>query len=112
MRFLVVMLMFCTACQFGRIPCPTLKGDKVRKHFKPSTSSLSAKANQEQEPVRQTRDKDDTRFIKNVSPEEWDCPKPGTKKYMPKAVKNNIRKNRKMIQSDQAAVGTDSLSHR
>jgi hypothetical protein len=42
----------------------------------------------------------DTKVIRNVSVEEWDCPKPGTRKYMPKKVKENIKRNIKKIKSD------------
>jgi hypothetical protein len=40
-------------------------------------------------------------MITHVSVEEWDCPQPGKKKYMPKQVKQNIRKNMKRISSDK-----------
>ncbi|HEY9487860.1 MAG TPA: hypothetical protein VIQ51_05990 [Chryseosolibacter sp.] len=46
--------------------------------------------------------------IQHVDVEELDCPKPGEKK-MPKAVKENIRKNRKKIRYYFEETATDSL---
>lgn len=107
---ILLLLMFCTACQVGKIPCPKNKEARVRKHFKPSASMLTAKADRE-ETQRPSPKNSDPRFVKNVSVEEWDCPKPGAKKYKPKAVKNNIRKNMNKINSDQQKQNTsNSLS--
>jgi len=39
--------------------------------------------------------------VKNISVEEWDCPRPGAKKYMPKNVKENIRRNMQKIKSSE-----------
>jgi hypothetical protein len=115
-RLLTCLLIFCTACQVGKIPCPKVKTVKLHKNFRPSAASLSAKINPEPEVATQ-RTKDakanDVHFVKNISVEEWDCPKPGTKRYMPKSVKENIRKNRKKIESDLKRENqTDSLSYR
>jgi|SRR5690349_12986421 len=111
MTGILLIVALCSACQGGRIPCPKNKEAKVRKHFRPSASMLSAKATQEEEPQRPSPKNSDSHFVKNVSVEEWDCPKPGAKKYKPKAVKDNIRKNMNKINSDQQKQNqTDSLS--
>jgi len=39
--------------------------------------------------------------VKNISVEEWDCPRPGAKKYMPKNVRENIRRNMQKIKSSE-----------
>jgi hypothetical protein len=50
-------------------------------------------------------------MIQSVSVEEWDCPRPGQKKYMPKSVKENIRKNLKKVTKDSGNKA-DSVSIR
>jgi hypothetical protein len=47
--------------------------------------------------------------IQHVDVEELDCPKPGEKKTMPRAVKENIRKNKKKVRYYYQEVNTDSL---
>ncbi len=114
-RLIAIVLIVCTSCSGGVIPCPKVKTAKLHRSFKPSASSLTARANEE--PAATGRKQKDARihdvhFIQNVSVEEWDCPKPGKKRYMPKSVKENIRKNRKKIESDLKENAADSLSRR
>jgi hypothetical protein len=112
-RLIIVVLIICTSCQSGIIPCPKVKTAKLHKSFKPSASSLTARAGQEAEvETRKAKEvkPNDGHFIQNVSVEEWDCPKPGKKRYMPKSVKDNIRKNKKKIESDYKENAADSLS--
>lgn len=114
-RLIVSLLIFCTACQMGKIPCPKIKTVKLHKNYRPSAALLSAKANQEPETVNKAKEgrPSDVHFIKNISVEEWDCPKPGAKHYMPKSVKENIRKNKKKFESDLRKENqADSLSSR
>jgi hypothetical protein len=109
-RFIVFVILICTACQGGLIPCPKVKTVKLQKHYRPSASALTARANQE-EPENQKKDIkiNDVHYIQNVSVEEWDCPKPGSKHYMPKSVKENIKRNKKKIESDYKKQQADSL---
>ena len=114
-RLIVSLLIICTACQVGKIPCPKIKTVKLHKKFRPSDASISAKADQERETVQRNKDVkiNDVHYIQNISVEEWDCPKPGAKRYMPKSVKENIRKNKKKIESDMRSESqADSLSYR
>jgi hypothetical protein len=114
-RLVVIILIICTACQGGKIPCPKIKTTKLHKSFRPSVGSLSARADQEPEATaRKTKDTrtNDGHFVQNISVEEWDCPKPGKKRYMPKSVKENIRRNKKKIESDFKENAADSLSSR
>jgi hypothetical protein len=109
-RFIIGVILICSACQGGRIPCPKIKTVKLQKHYRPSASALTAKANQEEaENERKDVKLNDVRFIQNVSVEEWDCPKPGSKHYMPKSVKENIKRNKKKIESDFKKQQADSL---
>lgn len=49
--------------------------------------------------------------LEHIDVEEWDCPKPGAKKNLPKALKDNIRKNRKAYETYYKNRNTrDSLS--
>jgi hypothetical protein len=112
-RLIIVILIICSACQSGIIPCPKVKTAKLHKSFKPSASTLTARAGQEsEEESRKVKEvkPSNGHYIQNVSVEEWDCPKPGKKRYMPKSVKENIRKNKKKIESDYKENATDSLS--
>src|SRR6187402_3779806 len=101
-RALIGLLVLCSACQAGLIPCPRVKTAKLHKNYRPpSASLLSARAEQpESEPGNQNMRPGSEHYIKNVSMEEWDCPRPGAKKYLPKTVKDNIRKNKKKFEQD------------
>jgi hypothetical protein len=98
-RWIILLLLFCTACQMGKIPCPKIKQARLRTHYR--SSAFTARAVQEQpNPETHQRNKDTRVTIQNVSVAEWDCPRPGKKKYLPKAVKENIRKNMDKINTD------------
>lgn len=93
----------------GKIPCPKIKTVKLQKNYRPPASSYTAKANVAEESQRKEVPTNDVHFIQNVSVEEWDCPKPGSKHYMPKSIKENIKRNKKKIESDFKKQQTDSL---
>ena len=103
-RWIILILLFCTSCQVGKIPCPKVKEAKLRSHYRSSVflaranqdKSSSVEPNQHYKDVRTTN----TRYIQNVSVAEWDCPRVGRKRYLPKAVKENIRKNMDKIKTD------------
>ena len=108
-RALIGLLVLCSACQAGLIPCPRVKTVKLHKNYRPP----SARAEQpESEPGNQNMRPGSEHYIKNVSMEEWDCPRPGAKKYLPKTVKDNIRKNKKKFEQDLRQNPSDSLSTR
>lgn len=118
-KFIIALLLLSTACQMGKIPCPRIKTAKLHKStVRPSSSLLSARANpviENDTQSQKTKDRPaDARFVKNISVEEWDCPRPGAKRYMPRSVKENIRKNRKKIEEDvkNGSYQADSLSMR
>ena len=112
----------CFACQTGRIACPDARGPRIHKvrvknkqRYMEYTASISTQRDQNQDNKQATQAKEnDQRFIHNVSQDEWDCPRPGEKKYMPKSVKENIRKNMKRIRSDrkQKKAESDTLRTR
>lgn len=100
---ILVTLVLCASCISGIIPCPEPKSARIKKNnlhkrFLESSGSLSARAETDQAGQNKVP-KNNTKTVSNVSVEEWDCPKPGKKKYLPKEVKNNIRKNMKKIKS-------------
>lgn len=114
MRVFVILLLFllCGACQSGKIPCPKAKAVKIKKTNPfATTAAFSAKAETDEEQHRYARSvKSTTKTISNVTLEEWDCPKPGSKKYLPKEVKDNIRKNmRKISRDDKEQHAADSV---
>lgn len=98
-RLIAIVILICTACQGGKIPCPKIKTVKLQKNYRPPASAYSAKATAT-EPESQRKDvrTNDVHYIQNISVEEWDCPKPGSKHYMPKSVKENIKRNKKKIE--------------
>ena len=110
-RFIVFVVLICTACSGGLIPCPRVKTAKLQKNYRPPSAYVyTAKAN-ETEVENQKKDVrlNDIRYIQNVSMEEWDCPKPGSKHYKPKSIKENIKRNMKKIESDYKKQQADSL---
>ena len=109
-RFIVFVILICTACQGGLIPCPRVKTAKLQKHYRPSAYAFTAQATQaEVENQKKDVKLNDVHYIQNVSMEEWDCPKPGSKRYLPKSVKENIKRNKEKIESDYKKQQADSL---
>lgn len=114
-RCIVILLLFCTACRSGIIPCPEVKGLRLKKSNFSKRSRYPEKtvafAQVEPEitvssdaktlrPISKSTNK--SRYVKytmqHIDVEEMDCPKPGARKTMPKTVKENIRRNKKKIQ--------------
>jgi len=69
---------------------------------------ITAEALQEDEDQKSVRRNTHFRVkeVKNVSIEEWDCPRPGSRRYMPKNIKKNIKKNFQRVNDgpDSSAV--------
>jgi hypothetical protein len=102
------------SCQSGRLPCPKPQSAKLQKsgnhkRYKAYYSSLTAKVDEDKESQRKSKS-EDPKFVKNVSVEEWDCPEPGSRKYLPKRVKDNIRRNAKKMNQDAAKSTADSVA--
>lgn len=116
---ILLVLVWGTACQTGKIPCPKPKYVKakktvIRKNFAQAESSMSARAAEREDDKPQTRGARGTesKMIHNISVEEWDCPRPGTRKYMPRSVRDNIRKNLKKLKQDDKESKRDSAKVR
>ena len=109
-RILLLFVLLCFGCQSGKIPCPKFKASKSGHHkrYRSYSYALTAKAD-ENEPETKSR-KPAERYVQNISVEEWDCPQPGTKKYLPRTVKDNIRRNARRIQNDLKKTSTDSTA--
>ena len=118
-------LIFCTACRSGIIPCPEVKGLRLKKSNYSKRTRLPERATRDQEPVitvstdaktLQPSSKSNNRYkyvkytVQHVDVEELDCPKPGAKKTMPRAVKENIRKNKKKIRYYYKEAESDTLA--
>jgi hypothetical protein len=106
-RTIVLVLLLCSACRTGILPCPEVKGIKYRKsagNFRGVRDrNLSASTREtEEEQNRNSRMQvlpRQTREVKSIATiEEWDCPKPGSK-TIPKSVKDNIKKNRRKFET-------------
>lgn len=111
-RLLPFMLAVCFACQTGKIDCPKVKDDRIQrskfKRFRESEATLWADHGKKHALHPVAKDYNRYRYFKRaadkevstVSVEEWDCPRPGAGKYMPKVVRKNIRNNLLKINSE------------
>ena len=96
---IVLIVLVFSGCQTGRIPCPKPKGHKssakVPKRYRSYVREVSQSRVESQPEADQpvARKTGESKFVHNVSVEEWDCPEPGKKKYLPKTVRNNIKRN-------------------
>ena len=125
-RCIVLFLIFCTACRSGIIPCPEVKGlrlkkSHVNKRLRFPERSMGNTLQQAESVITVSTDaktlqptsKNKYRYVKytmqHIDVEEMDCPKPGAKKTMPRTVKENIRKNKKKIRHYYREINTDSL---
>jgi hypothetical protein len=117
MRLLLTLLvasLILMSCQTGRIPCPTFKTARLSKSNPGQKSYASAMARVEPQDSGSNKDGktgkiSSTRFVRNVTEEEWDCPEPGNKKYLPRRVKENIRRNFEKIHQDDLRARQDSV---
>lgn len=124
-RAIVLFLILCTGCKSGIIPCPEVKGLRLKKsHVGKRSRPERVIPREEAEPVitvssdartPQPSSKNSNKYryvkytIQHIDVEEMDCPKPGEKK-MPRAVKENIRKNRKKVRYYYEEAPRDSLA--
>lgn len=125
-RVMVLFLLFCTGCSSGIIPCPEIKGLKLKKSqvgkrmrfndrqmAKDDAEPVITVSSNAETPQQSPRNSNKYRYVKytiqHVDVEDLDCPRPGEKKTMPRAVKENIRKNRKKVRYYYQEAGTDSL---
>ncbi len=104
-RLSLSIVLFCTACQSGLIPCARVKTAKLKRStghrpFFQLESSMSAKSDGASNLHSKSYKESADRFTTNISVEDWDCPRPGKKKYLPKAIKGNIKRNMRKIKSD------------
>jgi hypothetical protein len=96
----MILAILFTACRAGDMACPEPKLVKLNKRpanyrMRMQQRQMSASAKEDKEKFARLEGQRQIRPAKSSdSIEEWDCPKPGTK-TVPKAVKENIRKNRK-----------------
>jgi hypothetical protein len=105
-RIVLLIILFCFGCQSGKIPCPKAKKIKLEKSPKNRTAYvMTARAESETPKVQHRSARSvSSREIQHVNIEEWDCPRPGTRKYMPRSVKENIRRNMERINADSTAT--------
>jgi len=125
-RIILLVLILCTGCRSGIIPCPEVKGlrlkkSQVNKRFRfpernvarDQAESVITVSSDAKTPQPSTKNSNKYRYVKytiqHVDVEELDCPKPGEKKTMPRAVKENIRKNRKKVRYYYEETAPDSL---
>lgn len=114
------LIIFCASCRSGIIPCPEIKGLKLKKSQVNKRFRFPDRR-EEPEPVITVSSeartpqagKSKPRYVKytiqHVDVEELDCPRPGEKKTMPRAIRENIRKNRKKVRYYYEESATDSL---
>ena len=102
-RLSLLVVIICMACLSGIIPCPKVKPVRAKKTNIFKSGAMSASAAEEEKPTTSSKRSKgtDQRVISNVSVDEWDCPHPGNRKYMPRRVKANIRKNFEKLNAAQ-----------
>ncbi len=111
---IVLCVLFFTACQTGRIPCPkpdarkSVKAPKRYKYVREVSQIRSDETPDEQPMANKSRG---SKFVGNVSIEEWDCPEPGKKKYLPKKIRNNIQRNYYRVLAGYNDNPRDSVSN-
>lgn len=124
-RLMVLILIICTGCRSGIIPCPEVKGLRLKKsqankryrfperNAREQAESVITVSSDAKTPQPGSKNSNKYRYVKytiqHVDVEELDCPKPGEKKTMSRAVKENIRKNRKKVRYYYQETATDSL---
>lgn len=122
-RIMVLFLLLCTACRSGIIPCPEVKGLRLKKsqatkrfrtpdrHIREEAEAVITVSSDAKTPQATSKNSNKYRYVKytiqHVDVEDLDCPRPGEK--MPRAVKDNIRKNRKKVRYYFEETSTDSL---
>ncbi|MEX1241890.1 MAG: hypothetical protein WEB30_19375 [Cyclobacteriaceae bacterium] len=126
LRIMVLILVLCAGCRSGIIPCPEVRGlrlkkSQVNKRFRvperhaprEHAESVITVSSDAKTPQPSSKNSNKYRYVKytiqHVDVEELDCPKPGEKKGMPRALKENIRKNRKKVRYYYQEASTDSL---
>ena len=127
-RVALFLIIVCTACQSGKIPCPEVKFAKMKEsrvkanrfvaspsRMMASNKSLSsqeaAKNSVNLERMRASRVTGKEMLEKYGTVEEWDCPSPSGKKKYSKVAKENIQKNeKKMREHLKQRHALDSLS--
>src|SRR4051812_41192601 len=95
-RSVIILLLICTACNSGLIPCPKVKADKVKRttinkrlrYAERNSASASVAENKPNDVSKRTNSlrfsRSETRpALEHVNVEEWDCPKPGMKRNLP-----------------------------
>ena len=115
-RCIVLFLLCCTACRSGIIPCPEVEGLRLKKSQvnkrlrwpERPVITVSSNAKTLQPTSKKAKKYKYVEYtMQHVDVDELDCPKPGEKK-MPRAVKENIRKNKKKIRQYYRQIGTDT----
>lgn len=103
-----LLLCLCLqGCQLGLIPCPDpgvarMKRSRARQHATYHEQTLQARAAREavrQRGVQRLREGYMTqRHTKTAAQaDEWDCPRPGMRKHLPRSVRQNIKRNRQKV---------------
>jgi hypothetical protein len=109
---ILLAIIILSSCQTGRIPCPQLKGPRLAKSHAVPKSYTSVMARTEPEDVSNKEAKtakiSQERYVGSVTEEEWDCPQPGSKRYLPRHVKENIRRNFRKMTEEQQNMARDS----
>lgn len=128
-RVIFLLVIVCTACQSGRIPCPEVKFAKIKESkankgnrfvASPSRMMASTKGMKDETGTKQQINLDRMKSTRTTGKEmleqygnveEWDCPSPAGKKKYSKVAKENIRKNeKKMREHMKQRSASDSIA--
>lgn len=108
-RALIILFFFLVGCQTGRIPCPKPNAKKASAKVPLRYRSYVREVRQPEQSEPVARKPKDPKFVKNVSVEEWECPEPGRKKYLPKNIRSNIKRNYQRVMAGYNEKPADSV---
>jgi hypothetical protein len=125
----VCLIIVCSGCQSGKIPCPEIKFAKLKQSkiqkgnqyvASPARMMASNKSIQNREEAKRAVELERMKSSRVTGKqmleqygtvEEWDCPSPLGKKKYSKVTKDNIRKNeRKMREHIKQRDASDSIA--
>jgi hypothetical protein len=93
----IIIFILMTSCSSGLIPCPEPSSSLVSKgNRNPKVTELQ---DMPEKKGRKRLPKE--KVTHHISLEEWDCPRSEKRKYLPRAIKKNIKHNLEKIKEVQ-----------
>jgi hypothetical protein len=98
--FLCIAILLPLACKSGRESAGARKNN-VKTNPKKSGANVWLITDRRSEKYHPRSSKPSTnKVVDNVSMEQWDCPRPEGVRYMPRATKEKIRRNMRLLNDE------------